>query len=140
MQVEMHLLSMVKFKVLIRNLIILRDLFYWTQVTRKKSGVLPVIMPYGSPAKFRIYCMVVFLNFSVMEKYFHTKTSKYGVCEYTSSMDMLQEIIFMIDHIKVISWDIQLLQELISTEIQIKNLLSTDPIMFGLMNIIIIST
>ena len=36
----------------------------------------------------------------------------------------------MIDHIEVISWDIQILQELLSTEMYTSLLLSTDPIIF----------
>ena len=54
-------------------------------------------------------------------------------------MDVLQERIWMIDDIEVISWDMQLLRELFSTENQIKILLSTDLILFGLKNIIIVS-
>ena len=53
-------------------------------------------------------------------------------------MDVLQEIILMIDHIEVISWGVQLLQELFSTGNHINILLSTDPIIFGLINEIII--
>ena len=54
-------------------------------------------------------------------------------------MDVLQEIIFMIDHIKVISWYMQLLQELFYTGNQINLLLYIDPIMFVLVNMILIS-
>ena len=54
-------------------------------------------------------------------------------------MGMLKEGILMIDHIVVNSWDMPLLKELFSTGIYINLLLSTDPIMFGLMNIIIVS-
>ena len=43
----------------------------------------------------------------------------------------------MIEHIGVILWDMQLLQELFYTGNQINNLLFTEPIMFGLMNIIL---
>ena len=43
------------------------------------------------------------------------------------------------DLIADISWDMQLLQELFSTGIQNRILLFTEPIMFGLMNIIIVS-
>ena len=45
----------------------------------------------------------------------------------------------MIYHIVVISWDMQILQELLSTVHQINLLLFTDTFMFGLENIIIIS-
>ena len=45
----------------------------------------------------------------------------------------------MIDHIMVISWDMQLLQELFSTGSHINLMLSTDTIMFGLMNIMLVS-
>ena len=53
-------------------------------------------------------------------------------------MGVLQEIILMMDHIEVISWDMQLLQELFSSGNQIKLFLSTDPIIFGLMSIILV--
>ena len=46
---------------------------------------------------------------------------------------------FMIDPIEVISWDMQLMQDLFYTGNQINYLLFRDPIMFGLMNIILIS-
>ena len=55
-------------------------------------------------------------------------------------MDVLQKRNLMIDHIVFISWYVQLLQELSSTGIHINLLLSTDTIMFGLMNVIIVST
>ena len=45
----------------------------------------------------------------------------------------------MIDHTVVIPWNIKLLQELSYTGNQIKLLLFTDPAMFGLMNIILVS-
>ena len=45
----------------------------------------------------------------------------------------------MIYHIAVISWDMYILQELFSTGIQINLFLSTYTIMFGLMNIILVS-
>ena len=48
------------------------------------------------------------------------KKIKYVVWESTSSIDVLQERISMIYHIVVISWDMQLLQELLSTGIQTK--------------------
>ena len=54
-------------------------------------------------------------------------------------MDMLQEIKFMTDNIGVIWWDMQILQELFYTGNQINHLLFTEPIMFGLMNIILAS-
>ena len=54
-------------------------------------------------------------------------------------MDVLQERNLMIYRIRVILWDMQLLQELLYTGKQINNLLFTDPIMFGLMNIILAS-
>ena len=82
----------------------------------------------------------MFLTSSIMKQDRHTNTSKYGVWESTSSMDVLQEIFLTIYHIVVISWDIKLLQELLSNGIQTILLLSTDPIMFVLMNIILIST
>ena len=66
------------------------------------------------------------------------KKSKYGVQKSTPSMEVLQERIFMIDHNAVISWDILLLQELFSNEIHTRLFLSTDPIIFVLMNITLI--
>ena len=45
----------------------------------------------------------------------------------------------MIDHFMVISWDIHWLQDLLSTGVQAIFLLSTDPIMFGLIHIILVS-
>ena len=55
-------------------------------------------------------------------------------------MGVLQERILMIDDIAVTSWDMQLIQDLLYTGIQTRLLLSTEPIMFGLTNIIIISS
>ena len=52
-------------------------------------------------------------------------------------MDVLQERNLMIDHIGVILWYMQLLQELFYTGNQINHLLYTGPIMFGLTNTII---
>ena len=54
-------------------------------------------------------------------------------------MDVLQQILSMIGHIGVISWDMQLLKELLYTRNHINILLFTEPIMFGLMNIILAS-
>ena len=65
------------------------------------------------PTKLRIGFVVMLLTSSDMEQDLHTKTSKYGVSESTPSMDVLQERSLMIDHIAVISWDIQILQELL---------------------------
>ena len=55
------------------------------------------------------------LNSYGMDQDLHTNISKYGVWDSTSSMIMLQEIILMIDHIGVISLDVQLLQDLFYT-------------------------
>ena len=52
---------------------------------------------------------------------------------------MLQEISLTIDQISVISLDMHLLQDLLSTVIQTNILLYTDPITFGSMNIILVS-
>ena len=54
-------------------------------------------------------------------------------------MDVLQERWFMIDHSKVISWYVQILKELLSNGNQINLFLFTEPIIFVLMNIIIVS-
>ena len=56
-----------------------------------------------------------------------------------SSMDVPQERNFMIYHIGVILWDMQQLQELFYTGNHINYLLFTEPIIFGLMNVIIAS-
>ena len=74
-----------------------------------------------------------------MDQDLHKNTSKYRMLESTSPMDVLQERGFMIDHIAVILWGIQLLQHVFYTGSQPSLLISTDPIMFGLMNIIIVS-
>ena len=79
------------------------------------------------------------LTSSSIEQDLHTNTSKYVVWEYTPPMDVLQERSLVLYHIAVISWNMQLLQEFLSTVIHIKLLSSTEPIMFGLMNIIVIS-
>ena len=134
----MHLLSVIKLKVLIRHLLISQEIFCWTQVTRKNLCVFPIIIPYGSPTKQRIYCLVVFLTYSGMEQDVNTNVFKYGVWESTSSMKLLKRIILVIYHIEVISWDMQLLQESFSTENHIKLLLYTEPTTFGLMNITIL--
>ena len=55
-------------------------------------------------------------------------------------MDVLQERNLMIDHIGVILQDMHLLQELFYDGNQINHLLFTQPIIFGLMNIVIAST
>ena len=129
-----------KVKFLIRHLIISRELFFWTQATRKNFGVFHISMPYGSPAELRIYYVVMFPTYYGMEQDLHTNISKYGVWDSKSSIDRLQERILMIDPTEVISWDMQLLHDLFSTGNQIKLLLSTEPIMFGLINIIPAST
>ena len=54
-------------------------------------------------------------------------------------MAVIKEIILMLDNIEVISWYMQKLYQLFYTENQIKLLLSTYSIMFGLMNILLIS-
>ena len=95
-------------------------------------------MPSGTSYKLKIGCVARFLNSYGTEQDLYTNTSKYGVLESTSSMDVLQEIILMIDHIVVISWDMQLLQELLYTGIQTRPFLSTYTIMFGLMNITLV--
>ena len=74
-----------------------------------------------------------------MEQGLHKNISKYVVWESTSSVDVLQEIIFTIDHTVVISWDMQILKYLFSSESDINIFLSTEPTMFGLMNINIVS-
>ena len=120
-------------------LIISQELFYWTKVTRNKFGALRISTPYYSPVKLRIDYALMFLTSSGMEQDIHTNTSKYGVWESTSSMDFSQRRSLMIDHIEVISWGMQLLQDSLSTGIHINHLLSTEPIMFSLMNIITVS-
>ena len=75
----MHLISMVKFKVIIRHLLISQELFYGNQVTRKNFCDLPFSILYGSTAELRIYCVVMFLDSSGMEQDLNTNTSKYGV-------------------------------------------------------------
>ena len=59
-------------------------------------------MPYGSLAELRIYCVVMLLTSYGMEQDLHTNISKYGVCESTSSMDVIKEINLMTDHIGAI--------------------------------------
>ena len=107
--VEIHLISMVKLKVLMIHLLTSQDTFYWKQVTRKNLVVLPIIIPYGYHAKPRIYCVVMFLTYYGTEQDLHTNTSKYGGWESTSSMYALQEIILVVSHIEVITWDMKLL-------------------------------
>ena len=126
----------VKLKVLIIHLLILRELFFWNQDTIENFGVFHISIPYGSHAKMRIDCVVMFLTLYGMEQDLHTNISKYGVWESKSSMDVLQERSLMIDHIGVILWDMQLLQELFYTGNLINHVLFTGPIMLGLMNIL----
>ena len=78
-QVEIYLFSMFKLKYQIRNFLISQELFYLTQVTRKNFGGFTISMPYGSPAELRIDCVEMFITSYVMEQYFSTKISKYGV-------------------------------------------------------------
>ena len=134
-----NLLSMLKLKVVILQFLISQELLHWTQVTRENFGVLTFIMPYGSPNKPRIDCMVILITSFGIEKRSSYKYIKYGFWESTSSMDVLQQIILMIDHIMVISWYMQLLLDLFSTGNHINILLSTEPIVFGWMNITLIS-
>ena len=54
-------------------------------------------------------------TYSGMEQNVHTKTSKYGVRESTSSMGVLQERSLVVDHIENILWYMQIQQELLST-------------------------
>ena len=51
-----------------------------------------------------------------------------------------KKISSIIDFIAIISWDMRLLQEFLSAGIQTVIFLSTDPIILGLVNIIIVST
>ena len=134
----MHIHSMGKLKSQIRHLIMSQELFYLTQVTKNKFGDLPISIPSGYTAKLIIGFVMMFLNYSGEYEYHHTNTSKYGVWNSTSSMGVLQEIILMMYHIVVISWDIQLLHESFSTGNQTSLFLSTEPIIFGLMNVIIV--
>ena len=48
------------------------------QVTRKKFGDLPIIIPYVSLAKMRRDCVEVLLNSFGMEQDLHTNISRYG--------------------------------------------------------------
>ena len=97
-----------------------------------------IIMPYVSPGEMIIDCVVMFLDYSDTEQEIHTNTSKYRVWESKSSMDVLQKISLMIDHIAVISWYIKILQELSHTGRYTGLLFYIDPIMFVLINIIIV--
>ena len=94
---------MVKVEVPIRHMLISQENFYWTQFTRNNFGALPFSMTYGYPAKLIIYYVFVLLTSYGMEQDLHINTSKYGVWDSTSSMYLLQEIIFMIDQMVVIS-------------------------------------
>ena len=106
---------------------ITQELLYWTQLTINNFGVLPLSISYSPPSDMRIYCVVMFLTCSYMEQNSHTNTSKYGVWETTSSMEMLQFRRMMMDHIEAISWDMQLLHELSSNGNQIYLLFSQIP-------------
>ena len=54
-------------------------------------------------------------------------------------MDVLQERNLMIDYIGVILWGMHILQDLFYTGNQINHLSFTEPIMFGFINIILVS-
>ena len=54
-------------------------------------------------------------------------------------MGVFQEISLIIYHIEVISWDMQLMQQLLSTVRHTIIFLSADTIVFGLINIILVS-
>ena len=86
----MNLLSTVKSKILIRHMIIPQELLYWNQFTRNNFGTPPISMAYDSPIEPRIDYVVMFLASSGTGQDLHKNTSKYGVWEYTSSMDVLQ--------------------------------------------------
>ena len=129
-----------KAKYQIRYLLISQSqyLFYWIQVTINNYGALPISMLYVSPTEMIISCVVIFLTYSGIDQYLHINTSKYAVWESTSSMEILKERILMIYPIVVISWDVQILQELLYNGIQTSFLFYTDPIMFGLKNLILV--
>ena len=127
---------MVKVKSQIRYLLISQEIFYLNKVKIDNLGASPISIPHGFPTEIITGYVVMFINSSGMDQYHHTNISKYGLWGYTSSMGVLQEINLIIDHIVVITWDMQLLQE--STGIQTKLVLSIDPIMFGLINVIIV--
>ena len=131
---------MVKVKLPRSHFPIPQELFYLTQVTIKDFGVYTTSMTYGSPSELRINSVVMLLTSSGMEQDLHTNTSKYGMVEYISPIDMLQERILLIYHIEVISWDMHLLHKLSSNGNHINILLSTEPIIFVLMDIVLIST
>ena len=57
----------VKLKSQIRNWLILKGNFYWTKVTIRNFGSQPIIMTYVSPAELRIGCVVMLLNYFVMD-------------------------------------------------------------------------
>ena len=139
LKLDMNILSMVKLKVLIRHLLISQYIFYWNQFTIKNFGDLTISIPYGSLIELIIDCVVILLNSYGMEQDLHTNTSTYGVWDSTSSMGVLQERSMIIYHIAVILWDMRLLKKLLSTVKQINLLLSTDPKVLVLINIIIIT-
>ena len=67
-----------------------KELSSWNKITRKNFGALPISIPYVSPEEPITYCVAMFLTYSGIEQDLHTNTSKYGVWESTSSMDVLQ--------------------------------------------------
>ena len=106
-------------------------------IHKKELVPSPISMSSGFFFGIRIGCVVMLLTSSGMEQDLHTNTSKNEMLQSTFQMGMLQEIILMIDHSAVISWDIQILKDLFSTGSQTRIVLSTEPIISGLMNIII---
>ena len=75
---------------------------------------------------------------SGMGQYQITNISKYGELESILSIGVLHKIICIIDHIDPTSWDNQTLQYLLSTENYNRVTISTEPIIFGFMNIFIV--
>ena len=55
----------------IRHSLISQGTLWWTQVTTRNFGAYPISMPYVSPFKLKIGCLVMFLTFSEMYQDHH---------------------------------------------------------------------
>ena len=99
LKVDTNLPSTEKMKPQIKRWILSQGTFWITQLTRKNFGDHPICMKYGYKEKKGIGCLLMFHNTYGMGKYRITIKWKYGKLDYTSSMGMSQERIWILDPI-----------------------------------------
>ena len=135
---EMNLPSTEKFKYQIKYRLTSHWNFWLSTVRRNKFGGEPINMWSGYHEKLRIGFVVMFHTTYCMYQDQITITSTSGDLESTSSMGIPQEIICIIDPIYTTFRDMQILQELLYIWKQTRLTISIEPIIHGLINIIIV--